>query len=156
MVALAGLLEPREVRVEVGLRVERRAVDAGELLVVLVAAPVRAGKAGQRQRLDRPRGLEVRAAAEVRERAAPGMALGVEADLALGGVDELDLVLLALGLEARAGLVGGRGLTAPLATLGELTADLLLDPLEVALGDRLGELEVVVEAVLDRRSDGDL
>src|SRR5579884_360199 len=63
MVARPRLFEPLEVRVEVGLRVERRPVDAGELLVVLVAAPVRAGEAGQLERLDRLRGLQVRAAA---------------------------------------------------------------------------------------------
>ena len=45
VVALARLLERCEVRVEVGLRVERGAVDAGQLRVVLVAAPVRAGEA---------------------------------------------------------------------------------------------------------------
>ena len=67
VVALARLLEPLEVRVEVGLRVERGAVDAGQLLVVLVAAPVRAGEAGQLERLDRLRVLQVRAAAEVGE-----------------------------------------------------------------------------------------
>ena len=47
-------------------------------------------------------------------------------------------------------------LARPLAALGELAADLLLDPLEVVLADRLRELEVVVEAVLDRRADRDL
>ena len=42
VVARARLLEPLEVRVEVLLRVEGRAVDARELRVLLVAAPVRA------------------------------------------------------------------------------------------------------------------
>ncbi len=93
----------------------------------------------------------MRAAAEVGE-----LALRVERDVAFGRVDELDLVLLALGGEALAGLVARDLLAAPLATLGELAADLLLDPLEVGLVDRLRELEVVVEAVLDRRADGDL
>ena len=44
VIALARLLEPHEVGVEVGLVVERRAVDPRQLLVVLVAAPVRAGE----------------------------------------------------------------------------------------------------------------
>ena len=65
VVARAGLLEALEVRVEVGLVVEGRAVDPGQLLVVLVAAPVRAGEAGQLDRLDRLRVLQVRPAAEV-------------------------------------------------------------------------------------------
>ena len=109
------LLEPLEVRVEVGLRVERRAVDAGQLRVALVAAPVGAREAGELERLDRRRVLQVRAAAEVGE-----VALRVERDGALGGVDELDLVRLALGLEAAARLVGGDLLALPLAALGEL------------------------------------
>ena len=67
VVALPRLLEPREVRVEVVLGVEGRAVDPGQLLVVLVAAPVGAGEAGQLERLDRLRVLQVRAAAEVGE-----------------------------------------------------------------------------------------
>ena len=45
VVALTRLFEPLEVRVEIGLRVEGGAVDAGQLRVVLVAAPVGAGEA---------------------------------------------------------------------------------------------------------------
>ena len=44
VVARARLLEPLEVRVEVGLRVERRPVDPRQLRVLLVTAPVRAGQ----------------------------------------------------------------------------------------------------------------
>ena len=91
VVAALRLLEALEVRVEVGLRVEGRAVDARQLLVVLVAAPVRAGEARQLDRLDRLRVLEMRAAAEVGE-----VALRVERDVPFGRVDELDLVVLAL------------------------------------------------------------
>ena len=53
VVALACLLEPLEVRVEVALAEERGAVDPGQLLVALVAAPVGAGEPGQLERLDR-------------------------------------------------------------------------------------------------------
>src|SRR4051812_37836482 len=67
MVARAGLLEPLEMRVEVGLRVERGPVDASELRVLLVPAPVGAGEAGQLERLDRLRVLQMWAAAEVAE-----------------------------------------------------------------------------------------
>ena len=61
VVALLRLLEPLEVRVEVALPEERRAVDPGQLGVVLVAAPVGAGETGQLERLDRRGVLEVRA-----------------------------------------------------------------------------------------------
>ena len=42
MVACPCLLEPLEVRIEIRLRVERGAVDARQLRVLLVPAPVRA------------------------------------------------------------------------------------------------------------------
>ena len=80
--------------------VEGRAVDPRQLRVVLVAAPVRAGEAGQLERLDRLRVLQVRPAAEVGE-----VALRVEGDVAVGGVDELDLVRLVLGLETASRLL---------------------------------------------------
>ena len=67
VVAGARLLESLQIGVEVGLRVERGAVDAGQLGVVLVAAPVRTREPGQLERLDRLRVLEVRALAEVGE-----------------------------------------------------------------------------------------
>src|SRR5207247_2707157 len=67
VVAALGLLEPLEVRVEVVLRVEGGAVDAGELRLRRVPAPVGAGEAGELDRLDRLRVLEVRATAEVGE-----------------------------------------------------------------------------------------
>ena len=79
--------------------------------------------------------------------------LRVQRDRALGGVDELDLVRLALGLEPRAGLVGRDLLALPRAALGELAVHLGLDRLEVGVVDRGREVEVVVEAVLDRRPD---
>ncbi len=101
VVALLRLLETLQIGVEVGLRVEGRPVDPGQLGVLLVAAPVGAREARQLDRLDRGRVLEVRAAAEIRE-----VALRVERDLALGGVDELDLVVLALLGEEALRLLG--------------------------------------------------
>ena len=151
MVAALRLLEPLQVRVEVGLREEGRAVDPRQLRVLLVAAPVRAGEAGELDRLDRLRVLEVRAAAEVGE-----VALRVERDVSFGRVDELDLVVLALLGEELLGFVGGDLPALPGPALLELALDLRLDLLERVLADRLRELEVVVEAVLDRRPDRDL
>ena len=151
VVARLRLLEPLEIGVEVGLRVEGGAVDPRQLRVLLVAAPVGACERGQLDRLDRLRVLQVRAAAEIGE-----LALGVQRDLAFGRVDELDLVRLALRLEAPLRLVGRDLLALPGAAFLQLALDLGLDLLEILLADRLGELEVVVEAVLDRRPDRDL
>src|SRR3954447_13186154 len=136
MVALARLLEPREMRVEVFLRVEGGAVDAGQLLVLLVAAPVRAGETGQLERLDRLRVLQVRPAAEIGE-----VALGVERDVALGGVDEVDLVRLVLLEEPLVRLRPRDLATPPVPSLLQLAADLVLDLLQVGVGDRLREVE---------------
>ena len=91
----------------------------------------------------------MRAAAEVGE-----VALRVERDVAFRGVDELDLVVLALLGKQALGLVGG-DLRRSQTGL-QLALDLRLDLLERLLADRLRELEVVVEAVLDRRPDRDL
>ena len=151
VVAGACLLESLEVGVEVGLREEGRAVDARQLRVLLVSTPVRAGEARELHRLDRRRVLEVWAAAEVRE-----VALRVQRDLPLGVFGKLDLVGLRLLLEARDRIPAQDILPRPRASLGELAADLVLDRLQVALPDRLRELEVVVEAVGDRRADRDL
>jgi hypothetical protein len=72
VVAALRLLEAGEVRVEIRLAVERGAVDAGQLRLRRVAAPVGARKAGELDGLDRRRGLEVWPLAEVGE-----VALGV-------------------------------------------------------------------------------
>src|SRR5579884_1957115 len=125
MVAGPRLLEPLEVRVQIFLPVEGRAVDPGQLRLRRVAAPVRAGETRQLQRLDRLRVLQVRAAAEVGE-----VSLGVERDPIVGALDELDLVRLVLLLEERTRLVARDLRARPLAALLELALHLGLDPLE--------------------------
>ena len=67
-----------EVRRQVVRRVEGRAVDPGQLRVLLVAAPVRTREPGELDRLDRLRILQMRAAAEIGE-----VALRVQRDVAL-------------------------------------------------------------------------
>ena len=148
VVAAARVFEVLEVRVEIRLRVERRPVDAGQLLVVLVAAPVRAGDARQLERLDRLRVLQVRAAAEIDE-----VALLVERDVALRGVEELQLVRLVGRQEALTRFLGSHRAALPVAAFLQLALHLRFDSLQVGVGDRLREVEVVVEAVLDRRAD---
>ena len=125
MIARPRLLELLEVGVEVGLRVEGRPVDPGQLRVALVAAPVRAREAGELDRLDRLRVLQVRPAAEIGE-----VALRVEGDRALCRVDELDLVRLLLLREPPPRVVRGDLLARPLPPLLELPQDLGLDPLQ--------------------------
>jgi hypothetical protein len=151
MVAAARLLQLLQVAIQILRRVERRPVDARQLRVVLVPAPVGAGEPRQLDRLDRLRVLQVGSAAEVGE-----VALRVDGDRGFGVVDELDLVILALLGEVALCLLRGDLASLPRAPFRELAPDLLLDAFEGVLRDRLGELEVVVEAVLDRRPDRDL
>src|SRR5205807_8006636 len=134
MVPLARLLQTLEVSVQIGLIVEGRAVDPRQLLVVLVASPVGAGEPGQLDRLDRLRVLEMRPTAEVGE-----VALRVEGDLAVGAIDQLDLVGLALGLEASARLLARYLLAVPLSPFGDLFLPLRLDLFEIGFRDRLRE-----------------
>src|SRR6266550_2680090 len=151
MVPLARLLQTLQVGVQIGLVVEGRAIDPCQLLVVLVASPVGPGEAGQLDRLDRLRVLQMRPAAEVGE-----VALLVEGDLAIGAIDQLDLVGLALAHEAAARLLARYLLAVPLSPFGDLFLQLRLDPFEIGFRDRLWEVEVVIEAVLDRWPDRDL
>src|SRR5215211_2916232 len=109
-----------EVLLEVFRIVERGPVHARELGLRLVAPPIRSGQREELHRLDRPRVLQVRPAAEIGE-----LALAVERDLSVGRVSDL----------------------AP---------HLLLEAPESLFAHGPGELEVVVEAVLDRGPDRDL
>src|SRR6185312_6364085 len=96
VVALLRLLDPVQELVELGLRAERRPVDALELRVSLVATPVSAGEREHLERLDVTRPLDVRPAADVDEVAV----LEVRDLFPLRDrFDDLDLVLLAARAE---------------------------------------------------------
>ena len=143
---------------EVRLRQERGAVDPGEHGPAGVAAPVGPRHRGELEGLDPLRARAVRPAAEVGERAVPVERDRVHGLVADEVLDQLHLVVLALAAEALDRL-GRRQLGALERLVGlHVLAHALLDALEVVLGDAhaRGELEVVVEAVLDRRADRDL
>ena len=158
VVARAGLLEPVQVLLELLLGVEGRPVDAGEHLAVRVTPPVGARHAEQLERLDPLGRRRVRAAAEIGEGPVRVQRHGLDPVVAHEVLDQLDLVVLPLAdepLERRA----RRDVLALEHLVGlHVLAHLRLERLEVVLGDvdALGELEVVVEAVVDRRADRDL
>ena len=153
VVALLGLLQHVHVLVELFLGGKGDAVDAGEHLVVLVALPVSARDAGELKGLQRLGVADVGADAHV-----DVVALLVEGDagVVVQVADVLDLVLLAALLHK------GDGLGAGLLVHGELEVlldDLLhlgLDRREVVLADldALGQVDVVVEAVVGRGAVG--
>ncbi len=158
VVAGARLLELLEVLVEVLLREEGRAVDAGEHRAVGVAPPVRAGGRQQLERLDPLGARPVRAAAQVGERAVAVERDGLDSLVLHEVLDQLDLVVLVLGLEALERLLDAHVAALERLVRLHVLAHRGLDARQVLLGQLgpLGELEVVVEAVLDRRADADL
>ena len=151
VVAPLRLLDPLEVLRELVLREEGGAVDAGQPLACGVAAPVGARERREREGLDRRGGLQVRSTAEV-----DPAVLGVERHLlALGqALRELHLERLVVCAEARDRILTRRHrpLDRVRATL-EDAPHLHLDAREIRLDRRLGEREVVVEAVGDRGPD---
>ena len=150
MVALLGLFHHGQVRFQLLFLLEEEAVDALEHGLVLVAPPVGAGHAGELEGAHLAGALHVGAFAQVGE-----LSMFVEAHLVdLDAVDQLELerligeeatrfVLVHLAMEE--GVVGGDGGAHP-----------LIDSAQVFGCERTGQLEVVVEAVLDRRADGEL
>ena len=172
VVATLGLGEPVEVGLELVLRRPGGAVDALELRVLLRAAPVGGGAAHDLVRVAEDLGArDVRAAAQV----APGdgaVAADVVVDRQLGAADldrgtfgcvfrraaletdELALVRLVRQLFERVGVVdlaADEGLP-----LVDDPLHGLLEGLEVLGGEGLCDVEVVVEAVADRRTDAEL
>ena len=154
VVALLGFLDLLEVGVELFLLGEGRAVDAREHLAVGIAAPIGARDFHQLERVADLAGRgHVRPAAEIEP-----VALLVDLDLLVrgDGVDQLDLERLALVAEHALGLVARPYLLGEGFVARDDLAHLLLDRVEVLRRERLVAEEVVIEAVLDHRADGDL
>ncbi|MGX1268792.1 hypothetical protein RKD18_001986 [Streptomyces phaeoluteigriseus] len=138
--------------------------------VLLAAAPVGGRVAHQLERRDEAGGGQVGTAAEVLPAQLAGLGVQVVVDGQLTGADldvravvvrggaleadQLQLVRL-VGQLLAGGLVGHHAAGEPLPALLDLL-HLLLDGLEVLGRERLLDVEVVVEAVLDRRADAQL
>ena len=158
----ASALERLEMGPQVLARVKRGSIHAREHLAAGVPAPVGARDRLQRERLDPPGARRVRAPAQIGERAVGVQRHRPQRMLGIGGalqvLDQLDLVRLTLGPEALERLLG-RDVLAHERLVGiDVLVHLRFDPLEVRVidDDPLGELEVVVEAVVDRGPDRDL
>ena len=153
MVTLLGLLEAHEVIFEILLVGPRGAVDALQHLVARIAAPIGTGDLHQLEDLEFARRGDMRAATQIHP-----ASLAVEADGLVRGDagDDLGLVVLAQPFEERHGLIARHLATLdPQISLGEF-AHLRLDGGEVLGRERTLVGEVVIEAVFDDRTDGDL
>lgn len=153
VVALLGLLQHVHVLVELLLGGKGDAVDAGEHLVVLVALPVSTRDAGELKGLEGLGVADVGADAHV-----DVVALLIEGDagVVVQVVNVLDLVLLAALLHKGDGLGTGLLKDGELEVLLDDLFHLGLDRGEVVLADldALGQVDVVVEAVVGRGTVG--
>ena len=153
LAAEAAVVAPLRIRarldpgVQLLLRGEERAVDALQHRAALVAAPVGARRVREREGADLPRALRVSAAAEVVELRMAEVADGLILDL----VDQFQLVGLLREDRARLVLGDPAALDRHVALHG--AAHPPLDAGEILGRERTRQLEVVVEAVLDRRAD---
>ena len=151
MVALLRLFEPAQVALEILLAEPRGAVDALQHLAALVAAPICAGGVQQLEVLDAAGARHMGTTAQVHERP-----VGVNRnDFVLAQVVdalELERVLLEalLGLRAR-DFFPDEGVI----RLHHLH-HLFFNRLQVLRREGASHVEVVVEAVLDRRAEADL
>ena len=150
VVALLGFLDALEIRLEFLLVGERGAVDALEHRVLLVAAVVGTGDGKQLERADLVGVGDVRTAAEVGE-----VAADVERDLAVvRDVGEaFELVVLAASGEERMGVFAGHDLAFEREMRPGDLLHLLFDLRQIVDGQACFQVEIVVEAVLGRRTD---
>ncbi len=161
------LLQSVEVLGERLLRLPGRAVDPLQLFTLLVPPPVRARHPHQREVAEPACRRDVRTSTEIGEgRRVPvrrdlrgGRVAGGCVDLVPSGRDRFDdLALERLVLEERETLVDRVLVADEGLVLGDDLAHGRRDPLEVVVAEvgPPGQLEVVVEAVLDHRPDGEL
>src|SRR5712671_3568314 len=155
VVALARFLLLLEPGVQLLLVEEGGPVDALELRIAVIAAPVGAGDVEQLDDADLPGRGRVRAEAEI-----DPAAVAVEGErlraLVEDVLDDLDLELLAELVEEPQRLLARHLLAHERKVLAHLLVGRGLDLLQILRSERLLAEEVVIEAFLGVRPDGDL
>ena len=150
VVALFRFLDARDVGLEVLLLRPCRAVDSLQHLVARIAAPVRAGQLHQLEHLELARRRHVRTAAQVRERAFRIQRNGF---VRRNRRDDLRLVVLAHRFEILDRVVARHFRAHDGLVLFREFRHARLDRGEILGRERALVREVVVEAVLDDRTD---
>ena len=154
MVALFGLFDALEIGRQIGVRRPRRAVDALQLGVRLIASPIGAGQLGQLEGLaDVARGRQMRAATEVFP-----LTLTIDGDRLIAGniADDLRLVGFADTVEMGDGFGAVPHLARDRFVAIDDLAHARFDLGQVVERERFGAREIVIEAVLDIGTDGHL
>ena len=153
MVALCRLLQHVQVGIEFFLLLKRRAIDALQHLVLLTAAPVCTCDTLQLKCLDLAGRDDMGACAEVGE-----LALRIEGDhLVLGQIlNQLHLIVLTLLTEECNRLCTGNLAADKRQILLDDLLHFLFDITKIGIRQLVLHVEIVVEAVLDRRSDREL
>ena len=154
MVALFRLGQHVQMRVQFFLVAPGGAVDAAEHAVAVVAAPIGAGGAHQLEG-----GADIAGAAHMRATAeVDPVALAVEGDGFAGRqvADQFGFVGFALVLEEGDGVFARQHAAFKGGVAGDDLAHFGFDGGEIVGGERHFGGEVVIEAVFDRRADGDL
>src|SRR5262249_22320900 len=154
VVAALGFLKAEEILVELLLARPGRAVNALQLRVPGVAAPVSAGDIHQLEGLPEPAGRrQMRPDTEIDE-----IALAIEADLLLRRnlADIFGLVALADAVEEGYRPVAAPHLARDRFVAAHDVAHALLDAREVVGRERRCAREIVIKAGVGRRAEGDL
>ena len=154
VVALLRLLQHMEIGVELLLVRPAGAVDALQLRVLRIAAPIGAGQLRQLEGLaELARRGQMRARAHVEP-----VALAVDGDLLVlrDLADPFGLEALAMLAEIIGDPVAAPDLAGDLLVAVDDLAHALLDGGEIVRREGRVAGEVVIEAVLDRRAEGDL
>ena len=147
-----GLLDALQVGFQFALFGEGGAVDPAEHLVLLAPPPVGAGAGGEFYRLHRGGGHQVGAGAEVGK-----VPLAVEADLLpLSGVLPDQFLLVGLVLHQFQSLGGVQFKLFQGQVRLDDGSHLLFQLDQVLGGEGGGKVEIVIEAVVDGRADGEL
>src|SRR5690606_11018262 len=153
VIALLGFLDALDIRSQLLLVRPGSAVDALQLLVLRVAAPVGAGNPGQLERLEEAGIGHVRTAAHVHVLFMEVQAHGL---LVRHVVDQTQLVLLTTGLEQLDDLGARRHLLDDVVVLVDQLGHALLDGRHVFRSKGSIDGDVVIEAFNDDRADHQL
>ena len=153
VVTLLCFRTDEEIVVEVFLAEECRRIDTLQHLILRVTTPVSASDRHQLECLHLTGGLHMRARTEIRE-----IPLFVERDRLLFRqiFDQHDLVVLAFSLEILERLFARQHLLHQRNIFLRDLRHFLLDRCEILLAEDMVRIQIIVEAIIDRRSDSKL